>query len=140
MHVRIFHAINCTYIILQLSFLFAWRAKKVFYWLFHVKSCHLPIHYKGHCKNYLTRLYPCHILSISPVFLQHQSVIPCSLHLVTPVNSCPTHMLPLNPHLRSSPYHHPPLSLFAPTLILSTSPTLPFLHLPVSHSSSSSVV
>lgn len=74
--------------------------------------------------------YPFHLTLF---FFQHQSVIPRSLHLVTPVNSCPTHMLPLNPLLRSTPYHHPPLSLFAPTLIPSTSPTLPFLHLPLSH-------
>lgn len=46
-------------------------------------------------------------------------------------------MLPLNPHPRSRPLHHPPLSPFAPTIIPSTSPILPFLHLVISHSCSS---
>lgn len=86
------------------------------------------------CPTAVTSPYPCHILSFSPFFLQHQSVNPCSLQLVAPVNSYPTHMCPLSPLLTLTLYHHPPLPLFAPVIITSTSPTLPFLHLPASHS------
>lgn len=68
-----------------------------------------------------------------PSFLQLQSVICSSLHLVTPVNSFP----PLSLLPRSRPFHHPPLSLGAPTPISSTSPTLPYLHLPICHPCSS---